>query len=263
MRSRPGAVGRPGWGGPGDRRAPTGLASSARWRRRDPRRWWVGLLFDPSPQVAGNGGPIDHDGPANDCSRGISTKEGAMHRREGPARPAAAVRRPGVVLLAVMLAALVTGGCTGHSGSGAASSAPTSAGPAPSSPKAIPQPRLGKLSELTRRRLAPDSRRVDLVRPWFSAPTKVTNPLFPSEGDVEDRAGAEAEPAAVVAEPADDLGGHRVAEDGVGQVVVEGPPAQGQVQALLHRREGRKGNSPIFNLFVVLDVNQPKHPGSS
>jgi hypothetical protein len=75
--------------------------------------------------------------------------------------------------------------------------------------------------------------------------------LLGSEGDVEDRAGAEAEPAAVVAEPADDLGGHRVAEDGVGQVVVEGPPAQGQVQALLHRREGRKGNSPIFNLFLL------------
>jgi hypothetical protein len=103
-----------------------------------------------------------------------------MHRRAaGPARPPAAVCRPGVMLLVVMLAALVTSGCTGHSGSPAASSAPTSAGTAPSSPKAIPQPPLGKLSKLTRRRLAPDSERVDLVMPSFSHPTKVTNPLFP------------------------------------------------------------------------------------
>jgi hypothetical protein len=84
-----------------------------------------------------------------------------------------------VMLLAVMLAALVTGGCTGHSGSPAASSAPTSAGTAPSSPRTIPQPPLAKLNKLTRSRLAPDSRRVDLVMPSFSAPTKVTNPLFP------------------------------------------------------------------------------------
>jgi hypothetical protein len=102
-----------------------------------------------------------------------------MHRREGPARPPAAVGRPGVMLLTVMLAALVTGGCTGHSGSRAAPSTPTSAGTAPSSPKAIPQPRLGKLSKLTRDRLAPDSERIDLVMPSFSNPTKVTNPLFP------------------------------------------------------------------------------------
>ena len=103
-----------------------------------------------------------------------------MRRRAaGPAGPPPAVRRPGVMLLAVMLAALVTGGCTGHSGSPAASSAPTSAGTAPSSPRTIPQPPLAKLNKLTRSRLAPDSRRVDLVMPSFSAPTKVTNPLFP------------------------------------------------------------------------------------
>jgi hypothetical protein len=103
-----------------------------------------------------------------------------MHRRAaGPARPPAAVCRPGVMLLAVMLAVLVTSGCTGHSGSPAASSAPTSAGTAPSSPKAIPQPPLAKLSKLTRARLAPDSERVDLVMPSFSNPTKVTNALFP------------------------------------------------------------------------------------
>jgi hypothetical protein len=84
------------------------------------------------------------------------------------------------MLLTVMLAVLVTSGCTGHSGSRAATSTPASAGTAPSSPKAIPQPRLGKLSKLTRRRLGPDSQRIDLVMPTFSNPTKVTNPLFPS-----------------------------------------------------------------------------------
>jgi hypothetical protein len=83
------------------------------------------------------------------------------------------------MMLTVMMAALVTGGCTGHSSSHAASSAPTSAGTAPSSPKAIPQPPLAKLSKLTRGRLAPDSERVDLVMPSFSHPTRVTNPLFP------------------------------------------------------------------------------------
>jgi hypothetical protein len=102
-----------------------------------------------------------------------------MHRREGPARPPAAVGWLGVMLLTAMLAALVTGGCTSHSGSRAARSTPTSAGTAPSSPQAIPQPRLGKLSKLTRGRLAPDSQRIDLVMPSFSHPTKVTNPLFP------------------------------------------------------------------------------------
>ena len=101
------------------------------------------------------------------------------HRAQGPARPPPAVRRPGVMLLTVMLAVLVADGCTGHSGSHAASSAPTSPGTAPSSPKAIPQPPLSKLSKLTRRRLAPDSERIDLVMPSFSNPTKVTNPLFP------------------------------------------------------------------------------------
>ena len=103
-----------------------------------------------------------------------------MHRRAaGPARPPTAARRPAVMLLAVMLAVLVTAGCTGHSGSPAARSAPTSAGTTPSSPKTIPQPPLGKLSKLTRGRLAPDSERIDLVMPSFSNPTKVTNALFP------------------------------------------------------------------------------------
>jgi hypothetical protein len=102
-----------------------------------------------------------------------------QRRAKGRARSPAAGRRPGVMLLTIMLAVLVTGGCTGHSGSPAASSAPTRAGTAPSSPRTIPQPPLAKLNKLTRSRLAPDSRRIDLVMPSFSNPTKVTNPLFP------------------------------------------------------------------------------------
>jgi hypothetical protein len=103
-----------------------------------------------------------------------------MHRRAaGPTRPPAAARRPAAMLLTIVVAALVTSGCTGHSGSGAAPSTATSAATGPSSPRTIPQPPLGKLSKLTRRRLAPDSERVDLVVPSFSHSTKVTNPLFP------------------------------------------------------------------------------------
>ena len=85
-----------------------------------------------------------------------------MHRHE-------AVRRTGASLVAVMLATLLSGGCTGHRHPGT----PTA------SPRSIPQPPLGRLSKLTRSRLAPDSRRVDLVMPSFSTPTRVTNPLFP------------------------------------------------------------------------------------
>ena len=103
-----------------------------------------------------------------------------MRRRAaGLTRPPGAARRPAAVLLAVVVATLVASGCTGHSGSGAATSTPTSAGAGPSGPGRIPQPPLGKLSRLTRRRLAPNSARVDLVMPSFSHPTKVTNPLFP------------------------------------------------------------------------------------
>src|SRR4029453_10994192 len=52
-------------------------------------------------------------------------------------------------------------------------------GPGGAAPGATPQPPLARLGELTRRRLAPDSRRGDLVMPTFSNPTRVTNPLFP------------------------------------------------------------------------------------
>ena len=96
-----------------------------------------------------------------------------------PPRPLGAPRRPAAVLLSTLVAAIVISACTGRGGSGAATSSPTSAGVALSSPRTIQQPSLGKLSKLTRDRLAPDSARVDLVVPSFSHPTKVTNPLFP------------------------------------------------------------------------------------
>jgi hypothetical protein len=48
------------------------------------------------------------------------------------------------------------------------------------SSRTIPQPPLGSLNTRTRRRLAPASRRVDLVAPSFSpASVEITNPLFP------------------------------------------------------------------------------------
>jgi hypothetical protein len=87
-------------------------------------------------------------------------------------------RRAQAMLLTIVAAALVTGACTGTSGSGSATSGPSS-GTVPSNPRTIRQPPLGKLSRLTRDRLAPDSARVDLVMPSFSDSTKVTNPLFP------------------------------------------------------------------------------------
>jgi hypothetical protein len=85
-----------------------------------------------------------------------------VHRRQGTARPAA-------MLLTVLLTAFLASACTGTSGARATTS----------SPKTIPQPPLGSLSKLTRRRLAPDKQRIDLVVPSFSHPTEVTNPLFP------------------------------------------------------------------------------------
>jgi hypothetical protein len=59
--------------------------------------------------------------------------------------------------------------CDSSDGSGAQ--------PAASTP--IPQPNLSSLNQVTRRRLAPEGRRVDLMTPSFSNPTEVTNPLFP------------------------------------------------------------------------------------
>jgi len=73
------------------------------------------------------------------------------------------------MLLTVLVTALVASACTGTSGAHATTS----------NLKTIPQPPLGSLSKLTRRRLAPDKERIDLVAPSFSHPTRVTNPLFP------------------------------------------------------------------------------------
>jgi len=73
------------------------------------------------------------------------------------------------MLLTVLVTALVASACTGTSGAHATTS----------NLKTIPQPPLDSLSKLTRRRLAPDKERIDLVAPSFSHPTRVTNPLFP------------------------------------------------------------------------------------
>ena len=73
------------------------------------------------------------------------------------------------MLLTVLVTALVASACTGTSGARATTS----------NLKTIPQPPLDSLSKLTRRRLAPDKERIDLVAPSFSHPTRVTNPLFP------------------------------------------------------------------------------------
>lgn len=107
-------------------------------------------------------------------------------RREPKGRRTAALTSIGVALV------LASGACTPGSGSGApspgssgsvsssaATSTPTSSSTVRSIPAAIRQPSLTKLSKLTRGRLAPDSDRVDLVKPSFSNPTKVINPLFP------------------------------------------------------------------------------------
>ena len=82
-------------------------------------------------------------------------------------------RGSAVTLVGFVLAVgLAMGACDEGSGDGGS-------GTAASTSATIPQPRLGKLNELTRRRLAAESERVDLATPLFSAPTRVTNPLFP------------------------------------------------------------------------------------
>lgn len=70
-------------------------------------------------------------------------------------------------------------GACGGGDSGATNSNSTASGAAAPASATIPQPPLRTLNKLTRRRLAPDSQRVDLTVPTFSDPTKVTNPLFP------------------------------------------------------------------------------------
>jgi len=86
-------------------------------------------------------------------------------------------------ILAIASLGLATVAVAATLGTGAASSRTATAvsetsTPAPS-PATIPQPSLDPLPALTRRRLAPDDRRVDLAVPSFSDPTRITNPLFP------------------------------------------------------------------------------------
>src|SRR5262245_28715593 len=98
-------------------------------------------------------------------------------------------------LLVAVSSALAVAGCTraqstsapasgSHRPSPASAPAPASPpsqapAPTPSAPATIPQPPLGELNRRTRRRLAPETRRVDLALPTFSNPTDITNPLFP------------------------------------------------------------------------------------
>lgn len=68
-----------------------------------------------------------------------------------------------------LAAAFIAGACTTGPGAG-----PTSGGGAASGSTAIPQPAPpGNLP------LAPESKRVDIARPTFTNPLKITNPLFP------------------------------------------------------------------------------------
>jgi hypothetical protein len=80
--------------------------------------------------------------------------------------PVATNRRLLTIAAAAFAAALLVG-CSDGGGSRSTQSSAT-----------IPQPPLVKLNTRTRRRLAPESKRVDLAVPSFSNPTQITNPLF-------------------------------------------------------------------------------------
>src|SRR5437879_752754 len=87
------------------------------------------------------------------------------------------LRRPWIVVVAIGLLTACTGG------SPAARAPTTRAVPqtavAPPIAATIPQPPMSRLNQRTRRRLAPDSERIDLAAPTFSHPTRIDNPLFP------------------------------------------------------------------------------------
>jgi hypothetical protein len=92
-------------------------------------------------------------------------------KRNDPMRPGPG-RGPARMLLAVgVVAALVTGACTGDGGSSPVSNGRRSS--ASPLPVTIPQPVVEGLE------VAPDGQRVDLTMPSFSNPTRITNPLFP------------------------------------------------------------------------------------
>ncbi len=88
---------------------------------------------------------------------------GPMHRR------ARRTRRSSVPLVLGLAAALVLGACGGSDGGGS------------SAPSTIPQPTRAEMvaAGLDKLPLAPQRRRLDIVAPTFSDPTRITNPLFP------------------------------------------------------------------------------------
>ncbi len=90
-------------------------------------------------------------------------------------------RSAGTLFGVVVVATLLGGACTGARPSGSSAGPSFSLSPGTGSPGTamIPQPSLDKLNARTRRRLAPDGRRVDLAIASFSDPTNITNPLFP------------------------------------------------------------------------------------
>jgi hypothetical protein len=97
-----------------------------------------------------------------------------MPHQSDPARP----RRPrrATAVSIGMVAALVTSACTGSGGTSTpAATSPAAKATMPAGPSCIkPQDGTGCLS------LAPSAKRVDLIKPSFSNPTSVTNPLHPS-----------------------------------------------------------------------------------
>src|SRR5438067_6524463 len=120
--------------------------------------------------------------PATLLTIGHHAKEHAVRPgdRCGRSRPG----RRGRVLVVAVGAALLAPACT--SGGATAPTSPTagsstqgSTSPAasPSGRGTIAQPRLDRLNRRTRRRLAPEGRRIDLAVPTFSHPSDVTNPL--------------------------------------------------------------------------------------
>lgn len=94
-----------------------------------------------------------------------------------PRSTGSALRLLGSCLVAAFgLVACVGGGST--TGSNTPSGSAASMSPA-STGSMIPQPSVSTLNAVTRRRLAPNSARIDLAMPSFSDPTNITNPLFP------------------------------------------------------------------------------------
>src|SRR4249920_300941 len=91
-----------------------------------------------------------------------------------------------LVAFSLSAALVLSAACSPSNSAPAAPSGSTAASPVPSSPVAdpggssmIPQPSMDALNQRTLGRLAPETRRVDLVAPSFPDPTTITNPLFP------------------------------------------------------------------------------------